>query len=147
MKEDGIDGVSSCQRVRGESFNPPGYGSSKQQSSIMPARERNRRRTYGTVSTTVGQWGRADGQGDGDGKILIEKMEITRDPAYLHTRATVVAVWRLRPSATAEVYASRKGSARRASSRKGGGRMHRGDLIGPSGHTGERWSDTVKDPG
>ncbi|HLX64118.1 MAG TPA: glycoside hydrolase family 71/99-like protein [Planctomycetota bacterium] len=93
MQDYGIDGVF-VQRFAGEVFNPPGL---RQFNTVLDhCREGANRygRTYAVMydlsGLNVGQMPRVID----DWKLLVEKMQITKDPAYLHHNGKpVVAVW------------------------------------------------------
>lgn len=93
MHDYGIDGVF-VQRFAGEVFNPPGL---RQFNTVLDhCREGANRygRTYAVMydlsGLNLGQMPRVID----DWKLLVEKMQITKDPAYLrHNGKPVVAVW------------------------------------------------------
>ena len=95
MQDYGIDGVFA-QRFAGEVFNPPGLRhfntvlSHCRQSAIQFGR------TYAVMYDLSGMRAGQMGRVIEDWKLLFEKMQITKDPAYLHHKGRpVVSVWGL----------------------------------------------------
>ena len=93
MQEYGIDGVF-VQRFAGEVFNPPGL---RQFNTVLDhCREGANKygRTYAVMYDLSGMRAGQMGKVMEDWKLLTEKMQITKDPAYLHHNGKpVVAVW------------------------------------------------------
>lgn len=93
MQDYGLDGVF-VQRFAGEVFNPPGL----RQFTTVLGHCREGANKYGrTYAVMYDLSGMREGQMDkvkDDWKLLIEKMQITNDPAYQrHNGKPVVAVW------------------------------------------------------
>ena len=93
MQDYGIDGVF-VQRFGGEVFNTPGL---RQYNTVLDhCREGANQygRTYAVMYDLSGMRAGQMGKLMDDWKLLIDKMEITKDPAYLHHHGKpVVAVW------------------------------------------------------
>jgi len=93
MQEYGIDGVF-VQRFAGEVFNPPGL---RQFNTVLDhCREGANKygRAYAVMYDLSGMRAGQMSKVMEDWKLLIEKMQITKDPAYLHHHGKpVVAVW------------------------------------------------------
>ena len=93
MRDYGIDGVF-VQRFAGEVFNPPGL---RQFNTVLAnCREGANKfgRTYAVMYDLSGMRAGQMGKVIDDWKLLTTKMQITKDPAYLHHAGhPVVAVW------------------------------------------------------
>jgi hypothetical protein len=93
MQEYGIDGVF-VQRFAGEVFNPPGL---RQFNTVLDHCREGANKYGRTYAVMYDLSGMRAGQMDKviqDWKLLTEKMQITKDPAYLHHNGKpVVSVW------------------------------------------------------